>query len=283
MESTGEFRKLTTHFFSALKSGDLRLMKSLVKKTPMLLQTNNGIFNAFTFASIHSNDALRYLFRLYKKYGKKNIYEYPFENLNIYGFRLIHMLVVSNNKDGLEIALNNGVEINSKDFEGNTALNMAVMYSNPEIIQILLRYGANPRIGNLFNVTPLKRSIAIPRPDIFAILIKTNAFMDLNQKQIQQIYKLKNSELTTMLQKEIKIQIAREKYQKRKMKQLKRIKKKDMYLVFLCQNLEDNTTLSELRKMAENYNIFYTPDTPKSQLCQLISQKLILSRKLLGI
>jgi hypothetical protein len=283
MESTGEFKKLTTHFFSALKSGDLRLMKSLVKKTPMLLQTNNGIFNAFTFASIHSNDALRYLFRLYKKYGKKNIYEYPFENLNIYGFRLIHMLVVSNNKDGLEIALNNGVEINSKDFEGNTALNMAVMYSNPEIIQILLRYGANPRIGNLFNVTPLKRSIAIPRPDIFAILIKTNAFMDLNQKQIQQIYKLKNSELTTMLQKEIKIQIAREKYQKRKMKQLKRIKKKDMYLVFLCQNLEDNTTLSELRKMAENYNIFYTPDTPKSQLCQLISQKLILSRKLLGI
>lgn len=283
MESKNTFKNSIDQLFISIKDGNLPLIKTLVKQNPRLLQTNNGIFNAFTFAAINSNNVLQYLFELYKKYGNKNTYENPFELLNSYGFRLIHMLSVSNNKEGLEFALNNGVEINSRDLEGNTALNMAVMYSNPEIIQILLKYGANPRIGNIFNVTPLKRSIAIPRPDIFSILIKTNAFMDLDQEQIEQIYALQNSELTNILQKEIKTQLIRRKYQKRKISQLKRMKKKDMYLIVLCQNLEENSTVPELKKIADKYNIVYTSDTPKSQLCQLISQKLILNRKMLGL
>ncbi len=54
--------------------------------------------------------------------------------------------------------LNGGIDVNSRDLDGNTALMMASLYAGPECVDLLLKKGADANASNKAGATPLIRA-----------------------------------------------------------------------------------------------------------------------------
>lgn len=77
------------------------------------------------------------------------------------GYTTLHMAVGRPDPDmeTIKLLLENGVNVNTVDCEGNTALHIANWYGKQNILDFLLQYGANPEVknnkGKLYNQTIL--------------------------------------------------------------------------------------------------------------------------------
>ena len=65
----------------------------------------------------------------------------------------------SGDLDGVQRLLNNGVEVNSQDYDKRSALHLAACEGNVEIVQHLLKAKANPTLRDRFGGTALHDSV----------------------------------------------------------------------------------------------------------------------------
>lgn len=61
---------------------------------------------------------------------------------------IFRIACISNDRERVINLIQKGVNVNSRDQNGDTPLHLAVYYNNVEVVKILIRYGANPRIKN---------------------------------------------------------------------------------------------------------------------------------------
>ena len=68
----------------------------------------------------------------------------------------LHRSVLKNNIKFVEYFLKNGLDVNKKNKNGDTALHFAFKIKNYDIIQLLLEYGASIKIKNNKGITPFE-------------------------------------------------------------------------------------------------------------------------------
>lgn len=71
------------------------------------------------------------------------------------GFGLLFYMVAFDNQEGVNFLIDNGVNIDQKNFEGNTALDFALERSTYNIAKILIKHGANINLINDAGNAPL--------------------------------------------------------------------------------------------------------------------------------
>jgi uncharacterized protein len=76
---------------------------------------------------------------------------------------------------GLRAALDNHININSRDAEGRTALMLATVHGQASAVKALLRRGADPNIPDTHNQTPLHAANAGGQSLIVIILKHSGA------------------------------------------------------------------------------------------------------------
>lgn len=86
------------------------------------------------------------------------------------------------NKELISRLIQNGAEINSPDFDGDTPLHFAVMNNNAEAVDFLLENGANTNVKNKDGTTPLHIAVEEKNYDITSLLLSFKA--DKNTKDI---------------------------------------------------------------------------------------------------
>jgi ankyrin repeat protein len=269
--------------FLSIEKRDIQSVKELLQQNLRLLESNNGQYNAFSWAAIHSNDILKLLFELFNASDlKTQLWTPPYELYNSMGYKLVHVLTSMNNKKGLEIAIEYGVDVNSKDYNGDTALNIAMVYSSIDIIKLLLASGANPHLDNFYDISPLQRSIALRRKDLFKLLLKTSAGLNLSPNVKQFVYAIKDPDFESILNRHLRQQRNKSKSKKAQAQRLRRMKKKDLYNIFICENIDNNASLETVRHIATSMGIPVSREATKSELCQNISRKMLLHRKMFG-
>lgn len=107
------------------------------------------------------------------------------ENYNGYTPLTAHLSSNLFNKEFLDRLLQNNVEINSPDFDGDTPLHFAVMNNNIEAVDYLLENGANTNVKNKDGITPLHIAVKEKNYDITGRLLSAGA--DRNTKDIDGI------------------------------------------------------------------------------------------------
>ena len=91
---------------------------------------------------------------------------------------LLHLAAKQNNVREINNLINEGVDVNAQDQNGNTPLHIAAWYTHPEVIKALLKAGANPQLENNLGQTPL--NIAAKRPkNLSTIMAFTGASVRL--------------------------------------------------------------------------------------------------------
>src|SRR5260221_4313456 len=84
---------------------------------------------------------------------------------------LLHSAAFSGDKNKVEELLNNAVDVNSINDEGDSALMYAAMDDHPEIIEVLLVNGADPDIVNEAEFCALDFAVANKSlPAVFMLL-----------------------------------------------------------------------------------------------------------------
>ena len=107
------------------------------------------------------------------------------ENYNGYTPLTAHFSSNLFNKEFLDRLIQNNVEINNPDFDGDTPLHFAVMNNNIEAVEYLLENGANANVKNKDGITPLHIAVKEKNYDITARLLDAGA--DRNTKDIDGI------------------------------------------------------------------------------------------------
>ena len=110
----------------------------------------------------------------------KSIYKKYLNIVNDNNSTLLHKTVMSNLLNIMKILLEEGVDdINAKDNAGYTPLHLAIVHDNYDILQILIENGANIN-EKYFNDTPILLAIKKNKPNIIKLLIEKGA--NLNEK-----------------------------------------------------------------------------------------------------
>lgn len=107
------------------------------------------------------------------------------ENYNGYTPLTAHLSSNLFNKEFLDRLVQNNVEINAPDFDGDTPLHFAVMNNNLEAVEYLLENGANTNVKNKDGITPLHIAVKEKNYDITGRLLSAGA--DRNTKDIDGI------------------------------------------------------------------------------------------------
>ena len=107
------------------------------------------------------------------------------ENYNGYTPLTAHLSSNLFNKEFLDRLVQNNVEINGSDFDGDTPLHFAVMNNNIEAVEYLLENGANTNVKNKDGITPLHIAVKEKNYDITGRLLSAGA--DRNTKDIDGI------------------------------------------------------------------------------------------------
>lgn len=107
------------------------------------------------------------------------------ENYNGYTPLTAHLSSNLFNKEFLDRLVQNNVEINGPDFDGDTPLHFAVMNNNIEAVEYLLENGANTNVKNKDGITPLHIAVKEKNYDITGRLLSAGA--DRNTKDIDGI------------------------------------------------------------------------------------------------
>lgn len=83
--------------------------------------------------------------------------------------------VNKNDLTSIESLINDGVDVNSKDESGDSALHKAVELGNLELAKLLVDKGANVNITDQDNATPLHWCATFHRPEIAKLLLENGA------------------------------------------------------------------------------------------------------------
>jgi len=77
------------------------------------------------------------------------------------GLTALHIIIIKNKIDIVQILINYGANINIPDYYGNTATHYAISEENIEILNILLKYNPNLNLSNIDGNTPLHLYLGI--------------------------------------------------------------------------------------------------------------------------
>ncbi|KAK5978684.1 IKB-1 [Trichostrongylus colubriformis] len=125
----------------------------------------------------HRNSVIHYLADAYNEAIFKEILEAPgscendLDALNEEGFSALHLAVRRLKLSLIEMLLEAGASINSKDHVGRTALFHAVNMNDVEIVQFLLGKGADPNVEDESAETPLLLCMKTANYGIMGLLI----------------------------------------------------------------------------------------------------------------
>lgn len=97
------------------------------------------------------------------------------------GMSLLHLAVTTRAPDAVLVLLENGVDINARDPQGQTALHVAATYSNPEVIKVLLQNGAQVDCRDSHGYTPLLTANVLYDGKSVRILLEHGA--DVNARE----------------------------------------------------------------------------------------------------
>jgi len=113
---------------------------------------------------------------------------------------LIHA-VISDKIDIIRLLIKNGVDINKKNQETDTALNKACEFDLFEITKLLLENGADINTVNRFGETPLLWTLDSNNDDLLILLIKNNVDWESDEGFIYEIEKNNNKKLINIVKK----------------------------------------------------------------------------------
>ena len=114
---------------------------------------------------------------------KADVYkDYPSEGLTCLS-PLICIAVREGHLEILKLLLQNGVDVNARDNEGNSALLLASGFGRDDIVEFLLDHGADIYITNCNNATPLHIAAYYGHKKIVNYLLNYN--IDINHKSNQ--------------------------------------------------------------------------------------------------
>lgn len=80
-------------------------------------------------------------------------------------------IIKHNNITMFKNTLNDKIDLNSTDENGNTMLYYACKYNSEEIIKFLIQFGANPNFCNKYNYTPMMEAARLSSSSIIKLLI----------------------------------------------------------------------------------------------------------------
>lgn len=136
------------------------------------------------------NNHFQYLITAHQSHGYAAFQTLLFQHqwlltaVNNFGESLLHYAVLLNNheiiKDILYCFGIYGVNIDTSDQLGETALHNACYNEDIEVIEMLLEAGANPNCANNFDVSPLHLAIAIRNQNIIALMLEYGANITLS-------------------------------------------------------------------------------------------------------
>ena len=145
-------------FLDYVKSGNVNMVETALKKDPSLLNNDNGTLTSSPLQIAIENsepDLVKYLM------GKGASFSKP-ENIFPLHKSILYMSAIkpkdkqyAPDREMMELFLSKGCKINEKDDGGNTPLHCAVRAGKLDLIQALLDKGADINAKNDFDDTPI--------------------------------------------------------------------------------------------------------------------------------
>jgi ankyrin repeat protein len=154
----------------AISGGDLEMVRVLIGLGADLYPPNGFLTDSALLCAVryHEDAIARYLVH---ESGKIDMIQ---EDLHT----LLHLSALVQNQEGIELAITHGVNVDSKNYHGETALHHAAKSGDVAIVQMLIRRGAELDIvGTLNFATPL--SLACKRGHTEAALKLIEAGSDI--------------------------------------------------------------------------------------------------------
>ena len=290
------------HPLSLYSEYDPDLSKS--ERGPVLYIRDRGHhLTPYMYASLFNVDTLMMLHTIYENVVNyiPDAYIEPFEYKNKNGKNLIHFVVNRIIKGKQELFMleyiitNIGVDINSTDKDGNTALHLACKYNKIDIVKVLLFYGADVNIINKSKKIAMNYAVINKNMEIFKLLLYKKS--NYKYTKTEHNYSLFYDIIDTYKKKLHKKMVGFSK-KKSKNKSTERFKNQHVKLcsVFIHQENDHKKAIpenykKELRYLAKQLNI----DIEKlsihhiegdddydvyNNLCKLISHKILMKKSL---
>ena len=104
-------------------------------------------------------------------------------NLPKYSIDGFFSVISKGNVDKVKEYLDNGLDIECRNSEGDTPLIWASIYGQSEVVDLLLKHGANPDVeSNLYCIIPLIKASARGYKEIVDLLLKHGANPNIKDK-----------------------------------------------------------------------------------------------------
>ncbi len=168
----------------------------------------------------------------------------------------LHITIANSNLEAVELLLENGVNVNSKNKMGQTPLLFAIIFgqnqkNNIKIIKKLIEYNADINISDENNWTPFIWSIIEKYEEAVQILINSGININKEKNEIFWIsYNSTTNEIRNILNEKISKDFVEEFFKKEKIK----LPNKDILKIYskfakeLIFNSEQNTNITDLNK-----------------------------------
>ena len=181
-----------TELYNAIMYEDIESIANILKHNIDLIECIDTL-NCLEYALFKGD--YRIIEEFYN-YFDTDIKQYIKENWS----NTIHLASYLNYIDGMKTILQNGIDINKQDKDGNTSLHIAVSKDNIEMIELLLGYSIDVCIGNNNNDLPLYLTIKHKNTNIISKLIdfyQQNGLLadDIITKYCKKIIEIKDIKL----------------------------------------------------------------------------------------
>lgn len=98
------------------------------------------------------------------------------------GETALHIATIKNKLPEMSWLISNGVDVDAKETDGDTALSLSVQCSNHQATKILLSHGANPNIADSIRMTPLHKACRLqenPSKELVSCLISAGGDVEV--------------------------------------------------------------------------------------------------------
>lgn len=281
-------------FFRAIDNKDFPTVENLLNKYPALIyEDDDNVFSVPSYCIIKCFSCLEFIFQFYKnnkeKYGLNRNFLTVF---NIDGSSAIHVAVELQHKEAVSFLLENGVDPNIQNFQGDTPLNELTLYSNDlEIAKLLLIHGADVNIANNFNMSTLRRSISMDKLSFIKLYLRYNGNLYgyrskpnsdmITDNWLDIILPLKSDNIKFFIQQWLKQQKRKASSISKRERALNKQKDIERQYVLICENTR-KMPLGILYKFAQKQNI-NIKNKSKEQICDELSTKILVKRNLMNL